>query len=200
MANTPAERQQLKTALTLIANKYADWMTDNQSLMKLLGAREGDFDTMVKFMDEAPFISNYSLGNGAPPVGCHINGFFSRAIKPFEIYINRTRASPSTLVHELFHLLTNDTFNKNTSTRLNEGVTEYFTRKVQGVADAARYPEFIKPRVSYPTELSDVNAARHVIKNVILPNVPAIRNQPVAIGRQRDPNFDPAPDRRSQRR
>ncbi|MBC7900531.1 MAG: hypothetical protein H7070_10825 [Saprospiraceae bacterium] len=193
MANTPTERQQLKTALTLIANKYADWMTGNQGLMALLGAREGDFDVMVKFMDEVPFISNYSLGQGAPPVGCQINGFFSKAIKPFEIYINRTRASPSTLIHELLHLLTHEIFNKNTSTRLNEGVTEYFTRKVQGAADAARYPDFLAPRQSYPTELGDVNATRNVIKTLVVPNVPAIRNQKMAIGRQRNPAFDPDP-------
>ena len=193
MANNPGERQQLKNALTLIANKYADWMKENQSLLSLLGASEGHFDVMVKFMDEPSFISNYSLGQGAPPVGCHINGFFSTAIKPFEIYINRTRASPSTLIHELMHLLTHETFNKSTSTRLNEGVTEYFTRKVQGAADADRYPQFLAPRRSYPTELSDVNAARGFIKNVIVPQLPAIRSQKIGLGRQRNPAFDPDP-------
>lgn len=168
-------------------------MKGNDSLMSLFSAQEGKFDVMVKFMDEASFITNYSLSNGTPPVGCQINGFFSRAIKPFEIYINRTRATPSTLIHELLHLLTHESFNKATSVQLNEGVTEYFTRKVQGATDKDKYPDFLAERTSYQAELKSVNETRGFIKNIVLPNVPAIQNQKIQLGRQRNSSFDADP-------
>lgn len=195
MPNTPTDRQKLKTALNLIANKYSNWINGNGRLMALLGCNDNQFDVLIKFLDEGPFMTNYQITNGAPPLGCHVNGFFSTFIQPFEIYINRTRASDSTLIHELLHLLTDENFNRNVSSKLNEGVTEYFTRKVQGAIDPnnVNLQGFLQPRQSYPNELNNVNATRGTIKNIVNPMLPQIRSQPIQLGRHRDPNFMPDP-------
>ena len=112
---------------------------------------------------------------------------------PPTIYINRSHANPSTLIHELLHLLTHKAFSQHTSTRLNEGVTEYFTRKVQVAADPIQHQAFKAPRQSYPVEHTSINTTHNYIQNVIIPKLPFIRAQPITIGRQRDPNFIPDP-------
>ncbi len=197
MPNTPADRHKLKLALHLIANKYGNWIGGNERMLALIGCTDIKFDVLVKFLDEAQFMPNYQLTNGALAVGCYVNGFFSTAlVKPFELYINRTRASDSTLVHELLHLLTHETFRRNVSSRLTEGVTEYFTRKVQGAIDPNDQDTlgFRQPRNIYPKELASIGATRGYIKDVINPMLPAIRAQTGGFGRQRNPNFmhDPA--------
>ena len=152
--------------------------------MTLLGAQQAQFDIMVKFMDNAPFMQNLMLSH-LPQTGCTVNGFADSLTNPPTIYINRSHASPSTLIHELLHLLTHQTFNQHTSSRLNEGVTEYFTRKVQGAADPIQHQAFKTPRQSYPVEHTSINATHSHIKDVINPNLPFLRAQPIALGRHR---------------
>lgn len=192
MANTQQERQQFRTALLLIANRYQVWLSGNPNLMILLGAPQGKFDQMVKFMDNQPFMNNLRVSQ-KPLIGCTVNGFTDSLTDPPTIYINRDHARPSTLIHELLHYLTHPNFDKFTSSPLNEGVTEYFTRKVQGAADPNQHQDFQTQRASYNKELASVNATRGHIKNVVVPMLPFIRQQPIQLGRQRNPNFMPDP-------
>ena len=88
-----------------------------------------------------------NLENLKVPENCNIAGYTS--IKPegkfFQFYdskgnelrcrsrirLNLNVMSQSTIVHELLHFLTHPNFSSEASSALTEGVTEYFTRKVQ---------------------------------------------------------------------
>jgi hypothetical protein len=192
MANTPEERQRFRQALALIADKYRDRIAGNTNLLALLGADSGQFDQMVKFMDNDPFMTNLQL-TGKPPIGCTVNGFTDYLTDPPTIFVNRTHASASTLIHELLHFLTHPNFTAQVQTRLLEGTTEYFTRKVQGIANPVTMAAFKSPRASYTEELREIEDARGFLKNVLGPMMPMVRSQPVALGRHRAPGFMPDP-------
>jgi hypothetical protein len=122
-----------------------------------------------------------------------VNGFTDFLTNPPSIYVNRTSATSSTLIHELLHFLTHDTFSKSLPVAVVEGATEYFTRKVQNIADPTTHGDFKNVRTSYDKELSEIRAARSLLKGVLAPMMPMVRSQPIALGRHRDPGFMPDP-------
>lgn len=191
MPNDPLERQKFRTALKLIADKYQPWIYGNPNLLTLLGSSQEVFDQRVKFMDHGTFMTNLMLTT-KPKIGCTTLGFTDYLTDPPTIFINRTHAKPSTLIHELLHFLTHPNFRDKTTSRLNEGITEYFTRKVQGHAAPEHYEDFLAPRTSYDDEWADVNSMRGFFKKVIIPGSQFARTeQPVVIGRQRTQDFMP---------
>ncbi len=182
MPNTDAERLRFKAALTLIANRYQTWISGTQQVGAILGASVSEFDRMVKFMDEGPFLTNLHV-SGRPKTNCTYLGFTDYLSKPPTIYINRAKAPASTLVHELLHFLTHPTFSKLAPPDLNEGITEYFTRKTQGSASSEKYGEFKPKRQSYDLEVAAVDARRAEIRNSVVPNI--------AVLRKSSPSLDP---------
>ena len=82
------------------------------------------------------------------------------------IYVNRKFATPATLIHELLHLLTHPAFHKEfgkSQPGFVEGMTEYFTRAVQGNTTGTNplFKEFcdeLSPRAGhYDKEMKKVN-------------------------------------------
>jgi hypothetical protein len=134
MPNTPDENARAKLAFHLINVKYGAWL--DQKLMHQLVAN--DPNAMFYFRAESEFLDRLRRNNKAVPDGCSILGFTVYTPAP-AIWINRSRAQPATIVHELLHFLTSRGFRAAVTPKLNEAVTEYFTRKLQRVADARSY-------------------------------------------------------------
>jgi hypothetical protein len=196
MANSTEERQKVRTAISLIENKYGNWIAGNARLNLLRNCHDPEFDMLVKFMDEQAFRAGFMSTMRRIPEGCQVNGFFT-AIRigqtPFQIYINRTCAREPTIIHELLHLLAHPDFTKNTSNQWDEGVTEYFTRKVQNSIDRTNLSQagFLDPRQSYEDEFLEVNRIHGIITNVLNPYLLRIRQTPYTFGRQRMAGFVP---------
>lgn len=143
-------------------------------------------------MGENPFLPNFSL-SGKPRKDCTLFGFCDFSTKP-KIYINRPRAKSTTVVHEFLHFVTHQNFHSLSSSELNEGVTEYFTRKIQAKFDASEeMTDFKDDRLSYPHEYSQVGGVRNIVKNFYRQMADQARNQPIQIGRHRKNDFMPDP-------
>jgi hypothetical protein len=132
-----SEKHQVQMALHLITIKYDQYIKNSDNLKLLMGARY--FHSVVKFQDSTLFMKSFQY-TGKARSGCTVNGFTDRLVAPPTIYINRATATPATLVHELLHFLTHSNFREafKDHPKAEEGVTEYFTRKVLGLADAAK--------------------------------------------------------------
>jgi hypothetical protein len=179
MPNLPTERERLKRALGLIAGKYSRWLGGNPRLLTLMGSKPADFDNHIHFEDERAFLVSYYSIYKEALLSCQLLGFFvgTNRADVFHLYINRSKASDNTIVHELFHLLAHENFKANVkSPSLNEAITEYFTRKVTGQNDPLKALEILattgmafKQNTAYEKELSKVNAARTSIKENVNP-------------------------------
>jgi hypothetical protein len=171
MPNTEIERLMAKSALSQIQKKYSGYIEDNPFFKNLFTGGNTNFDIHVKFMDEPAFIMNFRL-TGLIPSNCTLNGFFDPRTQT--IFINRTKAPNSTLVHEFLHALTHPNFHKFVSCPMVEGVTEYFTRKIQKVKqkklteltdeDIRNAVIFSGERYSYPEEFKKIQTGREFIK------------------------------------
>jgi hypothetical protein len=64
---------------------------------------------------------------GPPPERTAINGFVDDSGR---VWIHRNRGNAGTMIHEAIHKYSADSIRGNLSWDLNEGITEYFTRKV----------------------------------------------------------------------
>lgn len=62
------------------------------------------------------------------------------------VHLNRDRGDPGTLVHEALHLRSSRAFVESVHRKVNEGITEFFTRRVCAAARVARGSD------SYPQE------------------------------------------------
>jgi hypothetical protein len=159
MANTPQETTQVKNALHLISIKYQEYIVHYPNLTALMTKT----DVVVKFMDATPFATNLSL-SARPKAGCTTNGFTDHLTMPPTIYINRSSATPATIIYELLHYLTHSAFEKAFNARIVEGTTEYFTRKTQGRA-TAKLAMFQSSHAGiYDEELDEVKVARGFAK------------------------------------
>ncbi|HEY1987087.1 MAG TPA: hypothetical protein VGG85_16855 [Terracidiphilus sp.] len=143
MANTAQEDLLAISAFKEISRKYAASFSMNPSVTgfsqaMLMGKNIGIY---VKFMDNASFMNNYSMG-GSQKQGskCAICGFTSPKTGnkyDREMFVNRQYANSSTVVHEMLHFLTHPQFWMYVPSNITEAVTEYFTRKVvSSTADA----------------------------------------------------------------
>ena len=137
MPNTTQEDAMVYQALNQLATVYGDHLNGNAFLLSVLGAPRDQLFNFVSFMDDGPFRTNLML-TGKVPVNCQVNGSTDRqgtryALRHAVVYINRTFATPGTVLHELLHALShNDWYIWSAFKKpgLNEAVTEYFTRKV----------------------------------------------------------------------
>ena len=168
MPNQSHERQEFRAAGGLIVKKYTKWLEQHPDL-PVLFASDTEFDLRVKFMDDEPFKKNLQLSS-KPQSNCTVLGFTDFLHGKPTIYINRDQYAKSTLIHELLHFFTHKNFNDNISGPLNEGVTEYFTRKVQGNApDVQQFSPFKVARTAYKNEYESVVATRKFIKDILVP-------------------------------
>lgn len=122
----------------------------------------------VRFLDAGDFNKVRATTRILLKPGCTTTGFTDHLTNPPTIYINRSVASPGTIVHELLHYVTNRTFERSFSDAIIEGATEYFTQKVLGQATVrsnAAFSAFIGGRSGhYEEELRNVNLAHELIK------------------------------------
>lgn len=159
MGNTTDETAIVKNALALIAVKYSDQVKSNRNLVDLLVKP----NVVVHFMDQNVFETNLALST-KPKVGCRVNGFTDYLSGKPIVYMNRASCTPATVIHELLHFLSHPDFNKAFKPEIVEGITEYFTRKVQGRA-TDKLVEFKVDRTGiYDTEIDHIRIARGLIK------------------------------------
>jgi hypothetical protein len=164
--NTTPETAIIKNALTLITVKYVDHVKSNPNLPALMT----NPNVVVNFKDQTVFETNLAL-TSKPKVGCRVNGFTDYMHGKPIVYINRASYTPATVIHELLHFLSHPDFNKGFKPEVVEGVTEYFTRKVQGRA-TDNFAQFRVDRTGiYDTELDDVTVARSLIKGNAMKDV-----------------------------
>jgi hypothetical protein len=158
--NEATENQIVKNAVNLIFVKYSECVKSNSGVLDLLTKT----DTVVKFMDEEPFLKNLMLSE-KPKVGCKVNGFTDYLTGTPIIFINRGSCTPATVIHELLHFLSHKNFNEAFAPEFIEGITEYFTRKVQGrAADKEPFKQFKVDRSGiYDSEFSVVQFGRTMI-------------------------------------
>ena len=133
MANSKEENLLAQVSYKSIAGRYASYFHMNPSVTKFsqalfLGV---GIENYVKFMDSNAFMANF--GRSSLGSNCAICGFTAPKVTDKydrEMYINRTFANPSTVVHEMLHFLTHPLFWGYVEPTIVEAVTEYFTRKV----------------------------------------------------------------------
>lgn len=118
--NEVTENQIVKNAVNLIFVKYSDCVKSNSGVLDLLTKT----DTVVKFMDEEPFLKNLMLSE-KPKVGCKVNGFTDYLTGTSIIFINRGSCTPATVIHELLHFLSHKNFNETFAPQFIEGITEF---------------------------------------------------------------------------
>jgi hypothetical protein len=141
--NTDAEVLQAKNAVALIAKKYQTYLFGNTNLLRLLGMpSSGKLNTVINFMNDVPFKiaqKNPGLRKDRQDGACLVTGFTAFETGAPVIYLNRTLMTPATIIHELLHLLTHAGFYTKFRTQTNvvEGMTEHFTRAVQGKTSAS---------------------------------------------------------------
>ena len=141
--NTDAEVLQAKNAVALIAKKYQTYLLGNTELLRLLGMpSSGKLNAGVNFMNEVPFkiaLKNPGLRKDRQGGSCLVAGFTAFDTGAPVIYLNRALLTPATIIHELLHLLTHAGFYARFRTQTNvvEGMTEHFTRAVQGKTSAS---------------------------------------------------------------
>jgi hypothetical protein len=91
--------------------------------------------------------------DGSPP-----NGFVDHTANPFKVWITHDHGDESLVVHETMHLYGmwyKDIFPLHYKTNINEGVTEYFTRKIVN-----------ERRISYTAEFNEIDASVSFIGDV----------------------------------
>ncbi|MCB1777386.1 MAG: hypothetical protein KDI50_08115 [Candidatus Competibacteraceae bacterium] len=188
--NTPAERQKVRLAMLMIERKYKPWIQNHSNYRFLYTMNDQEFDSCIVFLDPAPFSQRLFLETGASHItGCVVAGFVSRRLTPHKMYINRTQASSSTVIHELLHFLTHDNFHQSVSGIMNEGVTEYFTRKTLSRAVTEDDDDFKTGRAAYEQELQRIRGMRCVIKTVYNPMTAPDRNVTIGGARSADPKY-----------
>lgn len=75
----------------------------------------------------------YALKQGIPPQEAQAKAGITAAFTDLEtgqIYLDRSRGDPGTIVHEALHLRSSKAFVQGVHQKVNEGTTELFTRKV----------------------------------------------------------------------
>jgi len=169
--NTDEEVRRAKNAVALIATKYQSYLMGNKELLRLMGMpSSGKLNTVINFMNAAPFAIENMRGNSTrnrPRAGCATAGFTRVLYDGSVIYINRQHVTPATIIHELLHFLTHEGFYARfgSQTRVVEGMTEHFTRAVQGQTSATDNQEAFRqfcrqfsPRTGhYPAETRAIN-------------------------------------------
>jgi hypothetical protein len=136
MPNSELENTRVQEAVKLIVKRYAKHLPTSgyHGEMMLAAMSRTGIDLWVKFMDDGPFKVNFSTCGQKPVRGsCVVCGFTGPKLgmgHQREIYINRTYANPTTVIHEFLHFFTHPNFTSRVPAPLNEAVTEYFTRKV----------------------------------------------------------------------
>lgn len=194
MSNTPLERSIFRSAVNMLRSRYGFWITSPNNTY-LNDLQDAKLDVLVSFMNHREFMTNRLL-SGKPESGCTVLGFCDYLYATPKIYINRTHAKSTTVVHELLHFVTHDNFRKKVPSLLNEGVTEYFTRKIQTKFHPTdEMADFKDDRQSYPDEYRRVGTLRTMVKVVLRPEALEARKQPIEIGRQRHREFMPDPTR-----
>lgn len=163
---TPEEKRQVQHALALISVKYQEYIKPNQWTSTLLT----DPAKIIKFYAGPQYY--LESGSVQSTLGCKERGCTKTVIGQLpKVFINRTHAVPSTIVHELFHFFTHPNFlmrfGKNDA--IVEGMTEYFTRKTLGRAGTNPvFKDFDPDRTgSYDDEHQDVLGARNMVRAVI---------------------------------
>ena len=175
MPNTPKENQRAQQAFALVFTKYGSYL-NGQKVAIFHKLSVGDAEVIFKFMEEEQFLINYQMTSKVAK-GCQINAFTDHLNKAVGanpmpvIYVNRAKATPTTLVHELLHFFTHDNFRNQVHAAMNEAATEYFTRKLVLVAHVKetsgdmkvkQFADFDEDRsLIYPKEHSDLVRARN---------------------------------------
>lgn len=142
-SNTDAEVLQAKNAVALIAKTYQTYLVGNTALLRLLGMpSSARLNTVINFMNDVPFKiaqKNPGLRKDRQGGACLVAGFTAFETGVPVIYLNRALMTPATIIHELLHLLTHARFYATFRTQTNvvEGMTEHFTRAVQGRTSAS---------------------------------------------------------------
>lgn len=143
MPNTTEENQLAQTSFRLIAAKYTKYFMNTSvqgfAQAMLMGS---NVEAYVKFRDQAAFLMNFNASGGTKTANCRTLGFTSYragSTTEREIFINRTLANSTTIVHEMLHFLTHPTFWHSVPQQTTEAVTEYFTRKVIGHGKNANF-------------------------------------------------------------
>jgi len=137
MPNTPEEDRLVKEAMNQLSKLYGTYLMGNHFVLGVLSCPSNQLFNYVHFLDDPAFRSNLQL-SGRIPVGCQVNGSTDRQGTRFAkdhsvVWINRSVATAGTVLHELLHALSDNSwylwaFSK--KPWLNEGVTEYLTRRV----------------------------------------------------------------------
>ena len=137
MPNTDQENQLIREAVNQLSKVYADYLSGNHFLLGVMGCPSHQLFNYVHYLDDGAFRNNLQL-SGRVPVNCQVFGSTDRVGTRFAkdhsvVWINRSIATAGTLVHELLHALSDNSWYLwaySKKTWLNEGVTEYLTRKV----------------------------------------------------------------------
>jgi hypothetical protein len=134
MANTTEENALVQRALLLVRMRYGEYLPTSTFFVDFYNTAQSrkPVDRFVQFMSPAAFASAFYVAGLKRKSGCTICAFTAPkkgASGEWEICVSRTLANPTTIVHELLHFFTHPTVFGKLSAEMNEGITEYFTRK-----------------------------------------------------------------------
>lgn len=104
-------------------------------------------------VDFRPAYIDYAVRNGLPRERAVARALFVHAFTDRDtdiIHLDRERGDPGTIVHEALHLHSSRSFIEQVHPNVNEGATEYFTRRVCATASIER------GEGSYPSEFGAV--------------------------------------------
>jgi hypothetical protein len=161
---TPDEKLKFKQALALIADKYSTFINHNPDVRTLMEKPQ----VFVHFVDARDFDLLRLTTKMVIKADCVTTGFTDYMTTPPKIYINRSIASPGTIVHELLHYLTSTAFRQSFPDAIIEGATEHFTRKLvdpKALEIKPTFSAFVGDRSRhYDYEHRMVNAAHASVK------------------------------------
>lgn len=92
----------------------------------------------------------------------NVNAFVDRSTTPPTVWIHRDRQRPTTVLHEALHLYSNAAVRTTYGNKVNEGITEYFTRQIvreQNLPDRTDL---------YDDEYAEVNALAEICGEDVL--------------------------------
>lgn len=98
-----------------------------------------------------PWLCNGHTQEQAAAQALFVSGFTD--LDTGVVRLNRDRGDPGTLAQQALHLRSSRTFVESVHRKVNEGITEFFTRRVCAAAQVARGTD------SYPQEHAAVEAA-----------------------------------------